>query len=649
MSPWFALPSPTPKTERGRTAQTGRPRWSRVQSQPHQVPPSNQDAQSLRRFLAPGTRASTQTITHPSAGNVLIPHALKKPLIRNQNRLPPRLITHPLPFPTGEIPARRERGHASARFHTPGAGERVLPPGATKQSRRAGTAWCRMTRTLRFSNGAVVVPPPWAARPRFISHSTTNSPPPRAPPPPTLRIFQYPRRPDATTFEAHRPPMTKVPPQPTPELTPVCPECGRTPAVQISWCASRTAPWLSVLLAALLSLAVTLRETRSSVIVINSLQMPARLNMSVMPGCYIPSDLRAMADGTADAAAFMSDLRRYIKVHTKNDATPGRRVHIGLGGPEGEQTLTWKVGWPWTFYTAGQTSNVADVRTGASQPKPPPINGLVAMSVSVRPTITAQRLQWQSASKLRSIEFAGVASTLLLLFVAWHASRSLAVRMGRASRSTPAALVVILILVMAAMALLQSRDPSDTRRKVAGTPFASVPRVPMPPRGMPANDAVIDLDELVQTTHHSSSDNGQKAAALMWRQVRSLGWDSPQYICLAVSAANPRTATLVSSGAPLPMALLVSEMGEPLPPRSLLVELSPSALVLQLPRKAQGTDSTEIVVHLDSVFYGILLCYTLFQLTRFTQYLLFTRRLHHRQKHNLCPHCAYPIPTPAHP
>ena len=171
--------SPTPKTERGRTAQTGRPRWSRVQSQPHQVPPSNQDAQSLRRFLAPGTRASTQTITHPSAGNVLIPHALKKPLIRNQNRVPPRLITPSLPFPTGEIPARRERGHASARFQTPGPGERAASPGATKQG---PPAWCEGPWTSDKPPHAHVPDPP-IPHPEAHHHPkpsvSSNTPPPR--------------------------------------------------------------------------------------------------------------------------------------------------------------------------------------------------------------------------------------------------------------------------------------------------------------------------------------------------------------------------------------------------------------------------------------------------------------------------------------
>lgn len=439
--------------------------------------------------------------------------------------------------------------------------------------------------------------------------------------------------------------MTKVPPDPTPAPARVCPECGRSPQVGISWRGSRAIPWAVVLLATVVLLAATLWNTQADVIVKNSPRIPARPNLSILPGCYTPGDLRAMADGIADPASFMGDVRRYIERQTENDATPGRQVFIGLGGPEGKIDLTWKVGWPWTFYTANRASDSSNVRTGASSTATPADAGLRILRATIPPSISAQRFQWQSATGLRTIEFPGAASTVLLLVIVWHASKGLAVRRGRTSQWTPVAAVTIVFVAMAAMALLQSRNPSDIQRKVSATPFASVPRAPMPPPGSQPNDAVIDLDELVRNTRLPGDECGQKTAALIWRQLRSIGWDSGQYVCLAVSPPNPRTVTYAANGKPVRVVLMTSEMGDPLPPRPMRVDLSSSLLKLQLPRRAQGTESTEIVVNLDAVLYAIFLCYTLFQLTRFTQYLLFSRRLRHRQNRNLCPHCAYPIPT----
>lgn len=401
--------------------------------------------------------------------------------------------------------------------------------------------------------------------------------------------------------------MTKVPPEPTPTPARVCPECGKVPDAartrtdsqhRASACARRVILALALMIAAWTGLhphpgVVSVAEPLSNGV---RTQITLEALRDMVDGRTSPRGLRDSILAQPDKVTYGTDFDFdgvYIRV-TKGELS--RVSH--------DRWLAF--GFPVAFLVVSDNSERLIGRT------------------SPRWTVDWECIGYGDASASAWLRINAFAMLLALVFL-----MNAIVRRCTSRNRVRAGCVGLSMLVLA-------WPTSQVRTDFGAGPLIQ-PATPLP------------IGEWGYAVPNSEEDARMLARALL-RDCDHLDaqllerFDAPLELNLDSTSILRHDYT--AFGRPFPFAMLSKLTTAGFPRRELGFALFGWNAVLQLPNAENATTRRVFTLNIPAAVALVLLLVSLYHVIRHARTVILYRRLRHRQNRNLCPHCAYPIPTP---
>ncbi len=439
--------------------------------------------------------------------------------------------------------------------------------------------------------------------------------------------------------------MTKVPPQPTPAPTPVCPECGRPACPHIAEVARRLGArrfgWCAVFVAFVVIAIANVHTMRHS-----QRENDVMAASAVIGHGVTLAELRAaaMADDPANLG-----IQQSIETLLNSPAPISRDATLRLAPilRSGSLISNRFYGYPFSVlhsHSSTQFKNLRDRSEAKIHPRSSPSRWYEGMYV------------WSSNATRWILVLPGIAAWLCLGFISYWIVRAVISGIER-RREHPIHRRVLItrafpVCCIACCAIIGARFDSSTVEQF--DIFGSFRPSPFDEQrvlksGLTREQLASSLAEPFNETAWAKDIVRRFDQADFTPVTRVLDRNDSviQLKLEMVSDTNQSTWNRVTLNWPLEWFIGEQYAGlSPGAPVDLVAWNGPATLRCSFKTSTDGTGRIILSLFTGPFAVILLMHIAAFYFVRIPHHIFFIRRLHHRQKHNLCPHCAYPIPTP---